>query len=269
MDYTLPHEWLSYVGSLHATLAPLLSETRRERLNRVLAQRSRSVLCVFESTHHSHNISAVLRTIEAMGYCEAVFVYTDPLMRFRARDSVERGAAQWLLTRRTSSVHDTGRALRQAGYRVVLVSRPDFALTASSYDQALPNFSVDEPKSLWNGQEPPPNQRIALIFGSELHGVHADWLSSADGYLSVGMHGFIESLNLSVCAGILLHSLRQHAAEPLSCFERSLMGDYWLARSTASARRTVVAHNKALEPYFDFLCAGKFFNLPKPSTTPN
>jgi tRNA (guanosine-2'-O-)-methyltransferase len=257
--YVVPEKHSGSIGSIRSILEPLISPARLERISLGLAARSRSVLCVFESTHHSHNISAVMRTIDAMGFLEAIFVYENASMRFRSRDSVERGASQWLLARRSNTISGTGQWLRRAGYQVLLVSRPDFATTAPSFRSDLPHLCVDrlgEPacQALIN------THPIALIFGSELQGVHQDWIEHASGYISVPMFGFVESLNLSVCAGILLQAFRARGAEKLNSLEESLVSDFWLARATTGSRRTVLALNPQLSGYYDFVVSGRFFD---------
>jgi tRNA (guanosine-2'-O-)-methyltransferase len=261
MHFFLPEHLQKHAGSISRVLSPLMTETRRLRLEACLAGRSRQILCVFESTHHSHNISAVLRTIDAMGFLEAIFVYQNPNMRFRARDSVERGSAQWLMIKRSSSVAQTAQDLRAAGYQILLVSRPDFAFTSESFQHHLPHHTVGDP-GLFDDQIMNKKQdKIALVFGSELQGIDPNWTQWAQGYLSVGMHGFVESLNVSVCAGILLHGLRQAVSKRLEHQEEILVRDYWLARATSGSRRTVLAFDQTLEEYFDHMASGRFCRM--------
>jgi len=49
--------------------------------------------------------------------------------------------------------------------------------------------------------------KIALFFGTEKDGLSKTVLDHADGFLKIGMHGFTESLNISVSAAIILHDL--------------------------------------------------------------
>lgn len=257
--YDVPEPLSKYPGTIASLLLPLLSKERSERISSGLAQRRRDVLCVFENTHHSHNVSAVLRTIDAMGFVETIFAYTNSSMRFRQRDSVERGSSQWLISRRSNSIVETGEALRRAGYRLLLVSLPSFATTATSYRQDLPQFTVDAVGTP-AFHEFLLGKPIALVFGSELNGVSPDWLGCADGYLSIRMSGFVESLNMSVCAGIILHALRARGAEQMLQFEQSLLLDYWIARSTTNASRTLLSLRPDLSDYLNFVRSGSFFD---------
>ncbi len=56
-----------------------------------------------------------------------------------------------------------------------------------------------------------PSDRVCLIVGHELSGVPEEILTLCDAIVQIPMHGKKESLNVSVAAGIALHSLRSKA----------------------------------------------------------
>jgi tRNA G18 (ribose-2'-O)-methylase SpoU len=49
-----------------------------------------------------------------------------------------------------------------------------------------------------------PDQKIALVFGNEVRGVDQEIIDQSDGCVSVEQHGTKHSLNVSVCAGIVI-----------------------------------------------------------------
>lgn len=81
-------------------------------------------------------------------------------------------------------------------------------------------------------------QRTALVFGNEVNGVSEELLSLADATCCVPMTGFVESLNISVAAAIVLHEAREsriraqghHAT--LSAEEQETLRAVYLLRST-------------------------------------
>lgn len=262
-DYFIPTDLQGDFGSIQNVLSPMLTDDRVRRLNDVAARRTRSVMPVFESTHHSHNISAVLRTADAFGFQDVSFVYHQPEMKFRVNDSVERGSSSWLLTRRTSSVETCASILKAAGYKLFLVSLPTFARTSEHYENTLPSFPAEQIGSpAFNAIV--GNSRIALVSGNEKFGISSEWNRFADGYLHVGMCGFVESLNVSVCAGILLHALQNRwqttvDSHSLTDTEQSLIVEHWLARSCQNARQIIERENPRLLPWFEFVRGGKFY----------
>lgn len=266
MCYTIPSHLEPHLGSLRALLSEHMTAERLSRFSQVLDGRSRDVVAVFQDTHHSHNISAVLRTCDALGFQDALFVYKNAYRNPRLKDCVERGAASWLSLRRAETIEDVVKTLKASGYLVGLVSLPDFRDSAGYYSKQLPAFSNLEISGEGFSRFV-DGRRIALVFGNEAVGVAHDWVCHADFYCYVEMTGFVESLNLSVCAGILLARFREVIAsrqisgwsEGLTPDERALLFDNWCAQSLANARR-IVAHNYPdLKEYYDFVMPGQFF----------
>lgn len=262
-DYFIPTDLQGDFGQLTKVLSPMLTSERVQRLIQVASTRTRAVMPVFESTHHSHNISAVLRTADALGFQDVSFVYHQPDMKFRLSDSVERGSSTWLLTRRTTSIEQCAQSLKTAGYKIFLVSLPTFARTAVHYQDSLPSFSADKiGSSAFNSLV--GNSRVALVSGNEKFGISEDWIPFADGYVHVEMCGFVESLNVSVCAGILLHALKTQwlpstSSHLLTPSEQQLIVEHWLARSCQNARQIIERENSLLVPWFEFTRGGKFY----------
>ncbi|MFZ9521329.1 MAG: TrmH family RNA methyltransferase [Silvanigrellaceae bacterium] len=262
-DYFIPADLQVDFGQLKKVLSEVVTPERVARLTQVAQTRTRAVMPVFESTHHSHNISAVLRTADAFGFQDVGFVYHQSDMKFRVNDSVERGSSTWLLTRRTDSIEACAQSLKSSGYKIFLVSLPTFARTAEHYEGTLPSFAAHQ---IGNQEfcRLVGKSRIALVSGNEKFGISESWAKYADGYLHVEMNGFVESLNVSVCAGILLHALRFQWFEKISDFnltipEQNLLVEHWLARSCQNARQIVERENTALVPWFEFVRGGRFY----------
>jgi tRNA (guanosine-2'-O-)-methyltransferase len=271
--YSLAHHSRHHLDELIQKLSTLISEERQQRLVSRLQQRLRSVVCVFENTNHSHNISAMLRTVDALGFLESIFVYDQPNMRFRQKDNVERGASQWLLTRRADNIEQAATHLKNCGYTIGLVSLPTFERTAATYKRSLPQFSaptigLEKFRSFIGPSEKSPDVPIrpmALVLGNELHGVAQTWTRFADCYLCVDMRGFVESLNVSVCAGILLHQLREFYAQherPIdpTSHDGRLLHAYWLTRAAGSGLRYLQAAAPELLDLYEFIKRGQFHN---------
>jgi len=241
-------------GALCAALAPWVKAERLQRIQSVINKRSRQVLVVFENTHHAHNISAILRTMEAFGFLDLFFLYSNDTLRFRPSDSVDRGASQWLFVRPAQDPQQLLAYLLKHQYQILPVSLPDFAITSSCYNEAVPTISCNQFQTACQTDKP-----LALIFGSELQGVSALWHQHAHGYAYVPLHGFTESLNVSVCAGILLQSLR-HAGfcKPLEPYEKMFLEDIYLARTVERAYTLVQQSQPALLNSLEWIQAGRF-----------
>ena len=57
--------------------------------------------------------------------------------------------------------------------------------------------------------KPAPSELLAVIFGNEVDGVSNDTLAMCDGAIELPQHGTKHSLNIAVCAGIIIYDLFQ------------------------------------------------------------
>ncbi|BBH52339.1 TrmH family RNA methyltransferase [Fluviispira sanaruensis] len=262
-QYFIPEHLKNDFGKIDAALRGFMTEPRLAKMEKVAGKRSRKVLTVFENTHHAHNISAILRTIDAFGFLDLFFLYSNQEMRFRTADTIDRGASQWLMPKRLVSIEKCSHILKQNGYKIILVSLPDFSRTAQHYSEKIPSFSSNQFDST-AFKEFMGDKKIALIFGSELHGVSPEWQNHADAYISVEMYGFMESLNVSVCAGIILQALREFFEKSsenhlLSDLERKLVIEHWIAKTCSNAYEYITNRKPELLPWFEYVRSGNFF----------
>lgn len=86
---------------------------------------------------------------------------------------------------------------------VAMTTRTRFADAALAADLQVVTFSADAPQAVSSVQA--VRDRIALVFGSERDGVSAEVESLARHRFTIPMEPTVESLNVSVAAGIALH----------------------------------------------------------------
>ncbi|MFV0429067.1 MAG: TrmH family RNA methyltransferase [Arachnia sp.] len=150
-------------------------------------QARRVIVC--ESLVDHANIGAIMRTAAALGW-DGVLVSpdsADPLYRRAIKASM--GASLQVPWRRMERADDL-RRLSQAGFTL--------AATVLS-DQAL------GPEAL------PAADRLALLVGSEGHGLSAQWRELADVEVSIQMAAGVDSLNVATALGIFAYLLRPGA----------------------------------------------------------
>lgn len=160
----------------------LLLPPRREKVDLVVGRRTRSLTVVLDQLEDSFNMAAVLRTCEAFGV-QDVHVVENPDVPFDPYDRVTQGSDKWLDLHRHGSFRSCARALRAAGYRVMVSAVRDDA-------ESLYALSFDKP--------------VALVFGNERTGVTPDALAAADGAFWIPMRGFTRSINVSAAVATTL-----------------------------------------------------------------
>jgi tRNA (guanosine-2'-O-)-methyltransferase len=156
---------------------------RLARAEAVLARRRRSLCVVLEDAHDPHNVSAVMRTCEALGV-QDVHLVAEIEDETILNPKVTIGAHRWLTVHRHHGSESAIAALRASGYRLY-VSHLDAGATP------LP--------------EVPADGRAAYVFGNESSGVTERWLATADATFLIPTSGFSGSLNLSVAVAMTLY----------------------------------------------------------------
>ena len=171
-------------------LSGFVLEDRYETMKRVLSQRTRYMTVCLENFYHAQNGSAVIRSCEAFGVQDLHVV--EQAVPFLVRDGVVKGTDKWVDIRKYHGGVDPAlemvRRLKAEGYRIVATS------PHAGRDSTPEAFDVEK-------------GRFALVFGAERDGISDTVRRHADEFLHVPMQGFVESLNVSVCAGILLYRL--------------------------------------------------------------
>ena len=192
-----------------------LSSRRSERIKEVLARRQPDLTVVIENIHDPHNVSAILRSCDAVGIMQVELLYTvEKFPRIGKKSS--SSANKWLDRRKHTSVEECFATLRDEGFTI-------FATHLGNSSRSL--YDLDLTK------------KVALVFGNEHRGVSDEASALANGNFQIPMLGMIQSLNVSVaCAVALFESLRQRLASKalknskLTDHELNLLYDNWIKR---------------------------------------
>eukprot|EP00747_Dinoflagellata_sp_TGD_P184032 gnl/TRDRNA2_/TRDRNA2_39341_c0_seq1.p1 gnl/TRDRNA2_/TRDRNA2_39341_c0~~gnl/TRDRNA2_/TRDRNA2_39341_c0_seq1.p1 ORF type:complete len:372 (+),score=59.06 gnl/TRDRNA2_/TRDRNA2_39341_c0_seq1:130-1116(+) len=199
----------------------------------VLSRRTASIIVVLERLQDGHNYCAVLRTMEALGV-QHVWLVSPPPME--SKNTIKRRAQEVLAQEAT-----TTRTRKRAQERVDALWSVDaqedekhlsFAkraqgwLTVREFDttgecvQALraegraiwctaleQNAEVLSPGAPWLENDLP--QRLAVVMGAEESGVSDAFKAASDRLVYLPLHGFAESLNVSVATALVVQLLLQ------------------------------------------------------------
>ncbi|WP_394825936.1 TrmH family RNA methyltransferase [Pendulispora albinea] len=161
-------------------LEPFVNDRRRARLLDVIGQRIGSIAVLFESPHDPHNGAAVLRTCEAFGIQRLHVI--ESREAFLAAASVARGAEKWVDIVPHRTVEGALDAAKTADLELI-ATHPQGELAPEDLAR-IPRF--------------------ALVLGNERDGISARLTAACPRAVRVPMRGFVESLNVSVTAAILL-----------------------------------------------------------------
>lgn len=197
-----------------------LLDERAAVLERVLENRTRWATVCMENTFHPQNASALVRSCEAFGVQDIHTI--EETGAFRPNVNIVRGTDKWVDIRRHRSTAEALAALKASGYRIVATTPHRGDATPLDFDVAAGPF--------------------ALVFGTEHAGISETVVEAADDFLRIPMAGFIDSLNVSASAAVILYNLTSRmrvegVAWQLSEPEKAELRFRWTMRSIRDSER--------------------------------
>ena len=173
-----------------------MTPRRFHRIVSILDRRQTDLTVLMDNVHKPHNVSAVVRTCDAVGILDVHSV--SPRDGFRARHPSASGAERWVRMHTHPTHAAAAEHLHGHGMRIVAAHPVPEAVDFRTLDYTRPT---------------------ALLLGSELDGLDGEAAHIADTFVIIPMHGAVASLNVSVAAAIILYEAqRQRAAA--GCYER-------------------------------------------------
>lgn len=180
-------------------LEPMVLEARKRRLEEVIASRIGSVTLVMDAPHDPHNGAAVLRSCDAFGVQLVHVVPRDE--EFLVSGSVAKGSERWVDVMHHPRPESALEWVEEHGYELV-TTHPKGELVPADL-QGIP--------------------RLALVLGNEHDGIRDVLEKAARRSVRIPMRGFVESLNVSVSAALLLFAAAQGRPGDLSPEDRRLL----------------------------------------------
>ena len=173
-------------------LTSYMTPERKNKLLKVLSKRQPNLTVVMENVQDPHNISAVMRTCDAVGIQDLYILNTKIPRHKKWGTKSSSSAAKWLTIHQFDNTADCVAELRKHYQKIY---------TTHLAENAVSLYSIDFTGS------------VALVFGNEHEGVSAELCSLADGNFIIPQMGIIESLNISVaCAVSIYEAFRQKNA---------------------------------------------------------
>ncbi|XP_021678638.1 uncharacterized protein LOC110663572 isoform X3 [Hevea brasiliensis] len=171
-------------GEVLEAVGPYIMEERKERFRSAVKNRSYSVCLVVEGLSDFGNVSAAFRSADALGFQSVHVVSCDSSKRYRDNRHVSMGAEKWLDIELWDSTQECFQVLKSRGYQIATTHVGMDAVSIYDMDWSCP---------------------IAIVVGNENRGISDEALEHSDLHCSIPMKGMVDSFNVSVAAGILMH----------------------------------------------------------------
>jgi len=174
-------------------MTPQMTPERFAKLRRALERRQPDLTVLADCVNKPHNVSAILRTADAVGIHRIHAVSASGAMR--RHHMIAGGVKSWVGLTLHASIERALEALRADGWRLVAAHASPTASDFRAVDYTA---------------------KVAVIVGAELLGPSPAALEQADEHVAIPMLGLGESVNVSVAAAVILfEAQRQRAAAGL------------------------------------------------------
>ncbi|HCJ6375148.1 tRNA (guanosine(18)-2'-O)-methyltransferase TrmH [Citrobacter sp. RHBSTW-00671] len=163
-----------------------MNEQRYARIREMLARRQPDLTVCMEQVHKPHNVSAIIRTADAVGVHEVHAVW--PGSRMRTMLSSAAGSNSWVQVKTHPTIGDAVTHLKSQGMQVLATHLSDNAVDFREIDYTRPT---------------------CILMGQEKTGITQEALDLADQDIIIPMTGMVQSLNVSVASALILYEAQR------------------------------------------------------------
>ncbi|WP_460312874.1 tRNA (guanosine(18)-2'-O)-methyltransferase TrmH [Aliiglaciecola aliphaticivorans] len=163
-----------------------MSPERYQKIRDVLSKRQTNLTVCLEQVHKPHNVSAVVRSCDAVGIHKVHAVWDDETKELRGGTAM--GSQNWVYMETHQSIGEAVSHLKEQQMQVLVTHLSDEAVDFRDVDYTKPT---------------------AIILGQEKHGATQQAIELADQEIVIPMVGMVQSLNVSVAAALVLYEAQR------------------------------------------------------------
>jgi tRNA (guanosine-2'-O-)-methyltransferase len=163
-----------------------MNSERYARICEMLARRQPDLTVCMEQVHKPHNVSAIVRTADAVGVHEVHAVWPGKNMRTMASSAA--GSNSWVTVKTHPTIADAVTQLKSSGMQILATHLSDKAVDFRDIDYTRPT---------------------CILMGQEKTGITQEALDLADQDIIIPMIGMVQSLNVSVASALILYEAQR------------------------------------------------------------
>ncbi|MFD2177109.1 tRNA (guanosine(18)-2'-O)-methyltransferase TrmH [Veronia pacifica] len=186
-----------------------MTPERFERIHEVLATRQPDLTVCMEEVHKPNNISAIIRTADAVGIHQIHAVWPEN-SKMRMLGGTSAGARNWVDVVTHDNTQQAFAAMKDQGMQILVTNLSERAVDFREIDYTKPT---------------------AVVLGQEKYGISQQALDMADKDIIIPMVGMVQSLNVSVASALILYEAqRQRQNAGMYDRARTLLADEEVSR---------------------------------------
>ena len=172
------------------------SEQKFYQLEEIVSSSKKSLyplLLILDSIQNTHNVGAIIRTAECCGVDGIIFTKHNSAPINETVVKTSAGATEHIKLCQVTNLAQALLQLKEEGYWIIGSSLSDDSKVYTEVDYKIP---------------------VALILGNEEKGIRKLTINNCDLLIKIPMMGKIQSLNVSVSAGIILFEILRQRSTP-------------------------------------------------------
>lgn len=172
----------------------------RKKADNAKKMRCSTLICVLENPKNINNVSSVVRNIDALGIGKLYVVdgfnllpkghWKESMRNDKNLSNISVSAIKWTYVRRFDTTKSCIDHIKKDGF---------LSMVTSPHLKGKDNFDLHEGNFT--------QKKLAVWFGNESCGISDEAIKESIGCIQIEMGGIVESLNLSVSTGIVLHQI--------------------------------------------------------------
>ncbi|KYP01918.1 tRNA guanosine-2'-O-methyltransferase [Yersinia pestis] len=163
-----------------------MNPQRYARICDMLATRQPDLTVCLEQVHKPHNVSAIIRTADAVGIHQVHAIW--PTTQMYTRLSAAAGSNSWVQVKTHPHIADAIAYLKSQDMQILATHLSDKAVDFREIDYTRPT---------------------CILMGQEKTGISPEALALADQDIIIPMIGMVQSLNVSVASALILYEAQR------------------------------------------------------------
>ncbi|MDR5609743.1 MULTISPECIES: tRNA (guanosine(18)-2'-O)-methyltransferase TrmH [unclassified Arsenophonus] len=163
-----------------------MNSKRYARIRQVIAMRQPDLTVCLENVHKPHNISAVIRTADAVGIPQIHAIWCKN--NSKSLSAAAAGSNHWVKVKTHATIENAISTCKAAGMQILAAHLTNQAIDFRQIDYTRPT---------------------CIILGQERAGISKQALALADHNIHIPMMGMVQSLNISVASALILYEAQR------------------------------------------------------------
>ncbi len=162
-----------------------MTPERNQRIREMLRKRQVDLTVCMEDVHKPHNVSAVIRSCDAVGINRIHAIWNE---KTYLRRGTAMGSQNWVKMDKYDTLSEAVDVMKQQGMQILVTHLSDDAVDFREIDYTKPT---------------------GIILGQEKYGATEEAIGLADKKVVIPMEGMVQSLNVSVAAALILYEAQR------------------------------------------------------------